>query len=90
VGRSRCDASTPDILGSLSVTGLNSDGYNVLTGIREGSVNRRNIEIDSPNYEARDVSRLIDWCPRGPECNWTPRGSSNGMVGGSYGGASNS
>lgn len=87
-GEAGATTSTPDILGSLSVTGLNSDGYNVLTWDPRGfGQSAGTIEIDSPNYEARDVSRLIDWVSTRPGVQLDAPGDPRmGMVGGSYGG----
>ena len=78
----------PTFCGSLSVTGLNSDGYNVLTWDPRGfGQSTGTIEIDSPNYEARDVSRLIDWVSTRPGVQLDAPGDPRmGMVGGSYGG----
>ena len=87
-GEAGATTSTPDVLGSLSITGLNNDGYNVLTWDPRGfGQSTGTIEIDSPNYEARDVSRLIDWVSTRPGVQLDAPGDPRmGMVGGSYGG----
>jgi ABC-2 type transport system ATP-binding protein len=44
-------------------------------------------EVDSPNYEARDVSTIIDWVATRPGVELDAPGDPRvGMVGGSYGG----
>ena len=87
-GEAGATLSTPAILGSLSITGLNNDGYNVLTWDPRGfGQSTGTIEIDSPDYEARDVSRLIDWVSTRPGVQLDAPGDPRmGMVGGSYGG----
>jgi ABC-2 type transport system ATP-binding protein len=76
------------LFGDLSISSLNGEGYNVLTwdprgfGASEGVV-----ETNSPDFEGRDVQRLIDWVATqsGVELDAAndPR---VGMVGASYGG----
>ncbi len=80
--------ATGDILGSLSITGLNRQGYNVLTWDPRGfGQSGGTIEVDSAAYEGRDVSRLIDWVATRPGVELDAPGDPRmGMVGGSYGG----
>jgi ABC-2 type transport system ATP-binding protein len=70
------------------VGGLVSHGYNVLTwdprGFGESS---GNVEIDSPDYEARDAIKLIDLLAEQPEVQLDKPGDPRlGMAGPSYGG----
>ena len=45
------------------------------------------VEVDSPDYEARDVSALIDWLAKQPEAQLDKAGDPRvGMNGSSYGG----
>jgi ABC-2 type transport system ATP-binding protein len=87
-GEAGATKSTGDILGSVSITGLNNDGYNVLTWDPRGfGQSTGTIEVDSPSFEARDVSRLIDWVATRPGVQLDRPGDPRlGMVGGSYGG----
>jgi ABC-2 type transport system ATP-binding protein len=79
---------SPGILGGLPITTLNAAGYNVLTWDPRGfGQSTGTIEVDSPAYEARDVSRLIDWVAIQPGVELDAPGHPRmGMVGGSYGG----
>ena len=69
-------------------------GYNVLTWDARGfGGSGGTVEIDSPDYEARDVSALIDYVSRQPEAkldhkakNGKPGDPRVGMSGASYGG----
>jgi ABC-2 type transport system ATP-binding protein len=67
---------------------FNDAGYNVLTWDPRGfGQSTGTIEVDSPDYEARDVSRLIDWVATLPGVELDAPGDPRmGMVGGSYGG----
>lgn len=72
----------------FTIAGLHKSGYNVLTWDPRGfGESTGTVEIDSVDYEAKDVSRLLDWvaAQKGVQLdrNGDPR---VGMVGGSYGG----
>lgn len=71
-----------------TVKALRNDGYNVLTWDPRGfGSSGGNVEIDSPAFEARDASALIDYIARQPEVKLDKRGDPHlGMAGGSYGG----
>ena len=82
------DADTVGLLGSLSISSLRDAGYNVLTwdprGFGESS---GTVQIDSVEYEARDVQQLLDWVSTQPQAELDgDRDPRSGMVGGSYGG----
>jgi ABC-2 type transport system ATP-binding protein len=87
-GEAGATKGTDGILGSVSITALNQDGYNVLTWDPRGfGDSTGTIEVDSPNVEGRDVSRLIDWVATQPGVQLDGPGDPRmGMVGGSYGG----
>lgn len=78
----RSNASDPEVAALLAA------GYNVLTWDPRGfGDSGGNVEIDSPDYEARDVSALIDYIAQQPEAQLD--GSTDphlGMAGASYGG----
>lgn len=82
---------------------LRADGYNVVTWDPRGEFASGGVlQLDSPDYEAKDVSWILTWVASQPETTFdpgtgvdpgrpsTPDGSVNnpliGMVGGSYGG----
>jgi ABC-2 type transport system ATP-binding protein len=71
-----------------TVAGLLAAGYNVLTWDPRGfGDSGGNVELDSPAYEARDVSALIDRIAHQPEAQLDgPNDPRVGMVGASYGG----
>jgi ABC-2 type transport system ATP-binding protein len=82
------DTSGSGILGQIPIKDLWAAGYNVLTWDPRGFGRSGGAaEVDSPEYEARDVSSLIDWVANRPgvelDAHKNPR---IGMVGGSYGG----
>ena len=82
------DTSQAGIQGALSIGQLWQSGFNVLTWDPRGfGKSAGNAEVDSPNYEAKDVSAMINWLSqqRGVELDRSgvPR---VGMVGESYGG----
>ena len=70
------------------VKALLADGYNVLTWDPRGfGDSTGNVEVDSPDYEARDASALIDLVARQPEARLDAPGDPRlGMFGASYGG----
>ncbi|HSO98421.1 MAG TPA: alpha/beta fold hydrolase [Solirubrobacteraceae bacterium] len=71
-----------------TVQGLLANGYNVLTWDPRGfGDSTGNVELDSPAYEARDVSALIGRIAQQPEAQLDRPGDPRvGMVGASYGG----
>lgn len=85
------DGLLTDALGMPSIVSLRNSGYNVVTWDPRGEYSSGGeLEIDSPDYEARDMSTIIDWLATQPEvqldgdpANRDPR---IGMVGASYGG----
>ena len=70
------------------VGGLVGHGYNVLTWDPRGfGESGGNVEIDSPDYEARDAMALIDMLVEQPEVQLEKPGDPRlGMAGPSYGG----
>jgi ABC-2 type transport system ATP-binding protein len=64
-------------------------GYAVLTWTAEGfGRSGGQIHLDSPDWEVRDASRLLDWLAARPEVRRDGTGDPRvGVVGGSYGGA---
>lgn len=67
--------------------------YNVVTWDPRGEFASGGIlHLDSENYEARDVSAILDWVATQPGTKWGPGPAAGttdpliGMVGGSYGG----
>ena len=68
---------------------LRNDGYNVVTWDPRGEFASGGVlQLDSPEFEARDVSAIIDWVVKQPATQF-PDSSTDpllGMVGGSYGG----
>jgi len=81
-------SGTGDAFGTISIPDLHAAGYNVLTWDPRGfGQSTGTVEVDSPDYEARDVSRLIDWVATRPGVELDgPHDPRVGMVGGSYGG----
>ncbi len=82
------DTTGTGILGALPIKSLRDAGYNVLTWDPRGfGRSGGNAEVDSPNFEARDVSTLINWVATQPGVVLDAPGDPRlGMVGGSYGG----
>ncbi len=81
-------SGTGDVFGTVSISDLHRAGYNVLTWDPRGfGKSTGTIEVDSPGFEAKDVSRLIDWVATRPGVELDGPGDPRmGMVGGSYGG----
>lgn len=73
---------------SGSVGAFRNAGYNVLTWDPRGfGSSGGTAEIDSPDFEARDCSALIDYIAKQPEAKLDGKGDPRlGMSGGSYGG----
>ena len=82
------DTNGNGMLGGSSIKDLVNSGYNVLTWDPRGfGQSTGRAEVDSPAYEAKDVSRLIDWVSTLPGVQLDRAGDPRmGMVGGSYGG----
>ena len=82
------DGLLTDNLGVLGIATLRDAGYNVVTWDPRGEYFSGGVlEIDSPDFEARDVSAIISWVAQQPEAELD--GSNDpriGMVGASYGG----
>lgn len=78
----RANASDP------TVSALLQAGYNVLTWDPRGfGDSGGNVEVDSPAFEARDASTLIDYIAQQPEAQLDKAGDPHlGMIGDSYGG----
>jgi ABC-2 type transport system ATP-binding protein len=76
------------ILGGAPIKDLLDAGYNVLTWDPRGfGASGGQAEVDSPLFEARDVSTLISWVAARPGVQLDAPGDPRmGMVGGSYGG----
>ncbi len=83
-GYSSARASSSD----ATVAALLAAGYNVLTWDPRGfGDSGGDVELDSPSYEARDVSALIDRIAEQPQAQLDAAGDPRlGMVGASYGG----
>jgi ABC-2 type transport system ATP-binding protein len=81
-------SSGQGLLGAMSIATLRGAGFNVLTWDPRGFGRSGGLaEVDSPLYEARDVSALIDWAATLPGVELDAPGDPRlGMVGGSYGG----
>jgi ABC-2 type transport system ATP-binding protein len=80
--------TTPDLFGGMTIGSLRAAGYNVLTWDPRGfGQSGGTIEVDSPQFEARDVSAMLDWIAtqHGVQLDH-PRDPRTGMVGASYGG----
>lgn len=82
------NSTTLDAFGVVGVGPLRAAGYNVLTWDARGfGQSGGTVEVDSPDYEARDASALIDYVARQPEAQLDRPGDPRvGMAGGSYGG----
>ena len=82
------DGILTDNLGGVQVGTLRAAGYNVVTWDPRGEFNSGGqVELDSPDFEAKDVSAIIDWVATQPEVQLDAPGDPRfGMVGFSYGG----
>ena len=72
----------------IGIAPLRQAGYNVVTWDPRGEwYSGGTLEIDSPNFEAKDVSTIINWLATQPDVALNSPGDPKlGMVGGSYGG----
>ena len=82
------DTQGSGVLGEVPIKDLWAAGYNVATWDPRGfGQSGGQAQVDSPAYEARDVSTLIDWVATRPGVELDAPGDPRmGMVGGSYGG----
>ena len=82
------DTSQAGIQGALSIAQLWQGGFNVLTWDPRGfGHSTGSAEVDSPSYEGRDVSAMINWIAQQPGVELDRPGVPRvGMVGESYGG----
>ena len=76
------------VLGAVNIKTLRDAGYNVLTWDPRGFGKSTGVaQVDSADYEGRDVQRLLDWvAARSDASTDGPGDPTVGMVGGSYGG----
>lgn len=82
------DGILTDNLGAVGVGPLRAAGYNVVTWDPRGEYRSGGtLEVDSPDFEARDTSAIISWVATQPEVLLDAPGDPRmGMVGASYGG----
>ena len=82
------NSSTVEAFGQVGLGPLRKAGYNVLTWDSRGfGESGGTVEVDSPQFEGRDVSALIDWLARQPEARLDAPGDPRvGMHGASYAG----
>jgi ABC-2 type transport system ATP-binding protein len=82
------DGILTDNLGAVGIATLRQAGYNVVTWDPRGEYFSGGVsQIDSPDFEARDVSAIISWVAQQPEVQLDGPGDPRiGMVGASYGG----
>jgi ABC-2 type transport system ATP-binding protein len=82
------NSSSEELFGGVGLGVLRRAGYNVLTWDPRGfGRSGGQVEVDSPDYEARDASALIDWLAKQPEAQLDKAGDPRvGMNGSSYGG----
>ena len=84
------DDVVTDAFGQVSIGTLRAAGYNVVTWDPRGEWNSGGVaELDSPDFEARDVSAIISWLATQPEVKLDDAATRDpriGMVGASYGG----
>jgi ABC-2 type transport system ATP-binding protein len=87
-GETNQDSSSDELFGGVGLGPLRNAGYNVITWDPRGfGSSGGQVEVDSPDYEARDVSALIDWLATQPEAQLDKAGDPRvGMNGSSYGG----
>lgn len=82
------DVEAVGVLGAVNIAVLRDAGYNVLTWDPRGfGASGGTAQVDSPDFEGRDVQTLLDWVAARPEARADTAGDpAVGMVGGSYGG----
>ncbi len=81
------NSSSETLFGQVGLGPLRRAGYNVLTWDARGfGQSGGQVEVDSPQYEGRDVQALIDFAARQPEARLDAPGDPHmGMSGVSYG-----
>lgn len=87
-GDTNPESPTVPTAGSIGLGPLRHAGYNVLTWDPRGfGTSGGTVEVDSPQFEGRDVSALISFVARQPEALLDKPGDPRlGMASGSYGG----
>ena len=89
-GSTNLDGVNDEFLGNdvIGIAPLRQAGYNVVTWDPRGEWNSGGVlQIDSPDFEGRDVSAIISWLATQPEVQLDTEGDPRiGMVGASYGG----
>jgi ABC-2 type transport system ATP-binding protein len=77
-----------DLFGAVGIGTLRQAGYNVLTWDPRGfGKSAGTVEIDSADFEGRDVEAMLDWISTQPGVQLDgPRDPRVGMAGASYGG----
>src|SRR4051794_20547216 len=82
------DSASDEATGNVGVGALRKAGFNVLTWDARGFGNSGGtVEVDSKDFEGRDVSALIDWLAKQPEAALDAAGDPRaGMTGVSYAG----
>jgi ABC-2 type transport system ATP-binding protein len=83
------DQASDGVTGNTGLGPLRRAGFNVLTWDARGfGDSGGQVEVDSPEFEGRDVQALIDWLATQPEAKLEAAGDPLvGMSGVSYGGA---
>jgi ABC-2 type transport system ATP-binding protein len=86
-GETDPNASSEEVFGSVGVGPLRRAGFNVLTWDARGfGESGGNVEVDSPDFEGRDVQALINYVSQQPETQLDKPGDPRmGMTGPSYG-----
>ncbi len=82
------DSASDETTGNVGVGALRKAGFNVLTWDSRGFGNSGGtVEVDSKDFEGRDVGALIDWLAKQPEARLDRAGDPRvGMTGVSYAG----
>ncbi len=82
------DSASDEATGNVGVGALRRAGFNVLTWDARGFGNSGGtVEVDSKDFEGRDVSALVDWLAQQPEAQLDRAGDPRvGMTGVSYAG----
>jgi ABC-2 type transport system ATP-binding protein len=82
------NAASDEGTGNVGVGALRRAGFNVLTWDSRGfGSSGGTVTVDSPDFEAKDVSALLDWLAKQPEAELDKAGDPRvGMTGVSYAG----